>query len=69
MRYSAATYYLNDFKNDGLTLRQVHIVITTYNEDEEVFTRSMHGVIKNLAHLCKRDMSKTWGTDGWQSAS
>jgi chitin synthase len=25
----------------------------------------MHGVIKNVAHLCKRDRSKTWGKDGW----
>jgi len=37
-----------------------------YNEDEELFTRSTHGVIKNVAHLCKRDRSKTltWGKDG-----
>jgi len=60
----------------GFTLRQVHydpqrktelfIVMTMYNEDEELFCRSMHGVIKNIAHLCKRDRSKTWGKDGWK---
>ena len=33
--------------------------MTMYNEDEELFCRSMHGVIKNIAHLCKRDRSKT----------
>jgi chitin synthase len=76
MRYSAATCDPNDFKDDGFTLRQVHydpprrtelfIVMTMYNEDEELFTRSMHGVIKNVAHLCKRDRSKTWGKDGWK---
>ncbi|KAG6826954.1 Chitin synthase 4 [Tricholoma furcatifolium] len=37
-----------------------------YNEDEELFCRTMHGVIKNVAHLCKRERSKTWGKDGWK---
>lgn len=76
MRYSAATCDPNDFKDSGFTLRQVlydpprrtelFIVLTMYNEDEELFARSMHGVIKNIAHLCKRDRSKTWGKDGWK---
>lgn len=76
MRYSAATCDPNDFKDDGFTLRQVHydpprrtelfIVLTMYNEGEELFCRTMHGVIKNIAHLCKRDRSKTWGKDGWK---
>jgi chitin synthase len=76
MRYSAATCDPNDFKDEGFTLRQVHydpprrtelfIVMTMYNEDEELFTRSMHGVMKNIAHLCKRDRSKTWGKEGWK---
>ncbi|KAG6830638.1 Chitin synthase 4 [Tephrocybe sp. NHM501043] len=76
MRYSAATCDPNDFKDAGFTLRQVHydpprrtelfIVMTMYNEDEELFCRTMHGVIRNVAHLCKRDRSKTWGKDGWK---
>ncbi|KAF7982169.1 hypothetical protein HWV62_29939 [Athelia sp. TMB] len=76
MRYSAATSDPNDFKDDGFTLRQVHydpprrtelfIVLTMYNEDEELFCRTMHGVLKNVAHLCKRDRSKTWGKEGWK---
>ncbi|KAI0073004.1 glycosyltransferase family 2 protein [Panus rudis PR-1116 ss-1] len=76
MRYSAATCDPNDFKDSGFTLRQVHydpprrtelfIVMTMYNEDEELFTRTMHGVMKNIAHLCKRDRSKTWGKEGWK---
>ncbi|EIW81631.1 glycosyltransferase family 2 protein [Coniophora puteana RWD-64-598 SS2] len=76
MRYSAATCDPNDFKKTGFTLRQSHydpprqtelfIVMTMYNEDDELFTRSMHGVMKNIAHLCKRDRSKTWGKDGWK---
>lgn len=75
-RYSAATCDPNDFKDSGFTLRQVHydpprrtelfIVMTMYNEDEELFCRSMHGVMKNVAHLCKRERSKTWGKDGWK---
>uniref|UniRef100_A0A0W0G327 Chitin synthase n=1 Tax=Moniliophthora roreri TaxID=221103 RepID=A0A0W0G327_MONRR len=53
MRYSAATCDPNDFKDSGFTLRQL-------------FCRTMHGVMKNIAHLCKRDRSKTWGKDGWK---
>jgi chitin synthase len=26
----------------------------------------MHGVMKNIAHLCSRDKSKTWGKGGWE---
>ena len=76
MRYSAATCDPNDFKDAGFTLRQVHydpprrtelfIVMTMYNEDDGLFTRTMHGVMKNIAHLCKRDRSKTWGKDAWK---
>ncbi|KAF8148234.1 glycosyltransferase family 2 protein [Crassisporium funariophilum] len=76
MRYSAATCDPNAFKDSGFTLRQVHydpprrtelfIVMTMYNEDEELFCRTMHGVIRNVAHLCTRERSKTWGKDGWK---
>ena len=76
MRYSAATGDPNDFKDNGFTLRQVHydpprrtelfIVMTMYNEDDSLFTTTMHGVMKNIAYLCKRDRSKTWGKDGWK---
>lgn len=69
--YSAATCDPNDLKDDDFTLHQVHydpsrhtklfIVMTMYHEDEELFMRSMHGVIKNIAHLCKHNRSKTWG--------
>jgi len=76
MRYTAATCDPNSFKDEGYTLRQVlydpprrtelFIVLTMYNEDEELFTRTMHGVMKNVAHLCTRDRSKTWGKEGWK---
>ena len=76
MRYTAVTCDPNDFKDSGFTLRQVlydpprrtelFIVMTMYNEDDELFCRTMHGVMKNIAHLCKRDRSKTWGKEGWK---
>jgi chitin synthase len=76
MRYSAATGDPNDFKDNGFTLPQVHhdppcrtelfIVITMYNEDDSLSTRTMHGIMKNIAYLCKRDCSKIWGKDGWK---
>lgn len=31
-----------------------------------MFCRTLHGVMKNIAHLCSRSRSKTWGNDGWQ---
>lgn len=76
MRYTAATCDPNNFKDEGYTLRQIlydpprrtelFIVMTMYNEDEELFARSMSGVLKNIAHLCTRERSKTWGRDGWK---
>ncbi|KAF8259401.1 chitin synthase-domain-containing protein [Lactarius quietus] len=69
MRYSAATGDPNDFKDNGFTLRQVHydpprrtelfIVMTMYNEDDTLFARTMHGVMKNIAYLYL-------GKDGWK---
>ena len=76
IRYLAATRDSNDFKDNGFTLRQVHydpprrtelfIAMTMYNEDHTLFARAMHGVMKNIAYLCKRDRSKTWGKNGWK---
>ncbi|EPQ26218.1 uncharacterized protein PFL1_06153 [Pseudozyma flocculosa PF-1] len=76
MRYTAATCDPDAFKDERYTLRQVlfdpprrtelFIVLTMYNEDEELFTRTMHGVMTNIAHLCTRDRSKTWGKEGWK---
>ncbi|KAI5121342.1 hypothetical protein M0805_000650 [Coniferiporia weirii] len=76
MRYSAATCDPNDFMSEGFTLRQVlyepprrtelFIVMTMYNEEDDLFCRTMHGVMKNIAHLCTRDRSRTWGKEGWK---
>jgi hypothetical protein len=40
-----------------------------YNEDDQLFLKTMNAVIKNIAHLCSRSKSKTWGPDGWQKAT
>ncbi|ORY77216.1 glycosyltransferase family 2 protein [Leucosporidium creatinivorum] len=76
MRYTAATCDPNDFLDEQYSLRQIlyetprrtelFIVMTMYNEDEVLFCRTMHGVMKNIQHLCERTRSKTWGADGWK---
>ncbi|KAI5479453.1 chitin synthase, glycosyltransferase family 2 protein [Pseudohyphozyma bogoriensis] len=76
MRYTAATCDPNDFYDERYSLRQIlydtprrtelFLVLTMYNEDEVLFCRTMHGVMKNVQHLCSRTRSKTWGADGWK---
>jgi chitin synthase len=74
MRYTAATCDPDDFVRDGYTLRpalfgretQLFITVTMFNEDEILFTRTMHGIMRNIAHLCSRSRSRVWGKDGWQ---
>ncbi|KAK3825572.1 MAG: chitin synthase 1 [Benniella sp.] len=77
MRYTAATCDPNDFADENYTLRplildehpretELFIVLTMYNEDAVLFTRTMHGVMKNIRHLTTRDRSRTWGPDAWK---
>ncbi|SMQ51014.1 unnamed protein product [Zymoseptoria tritici ST99CH_3D7] len=76
MRYTAVTCDPNDFVDRGYKLRQnigrttreteLFICVTMYNENELDFTRTMHGVMRNIAHFCSRAKSRTWGKDGWQ---
>jgi chitin synthase len=74
MRYTAATCDADDFASSNFNLRpsllnrhtEIFIAITLYNEDEILFTRTLHGVMKNIAHLCSRNKSRTWGPDGWK---
>ncbi|CEP20886.1 CHS1 [Cyberlindnera jadinii] len=74
MRYSACTAEPHDFETAGFTLRaaklnretEVCICITMYNESEVDFTRTMHAVMKNIAHLCERKKSRMWGPNGWK---
>ena len=74
MRYTAVTCDPDHFVEKGYKLRQqianreteLFICITMYNEDEINFTRTMHAVMKNIAHFCSRSKSRTWGENGWQ---
>ncbi|QIX00894.1 hypothetical protein AMS68_006411 [Peltaster fructicola] len=76
MRYTAVTCDPNDFVERGYKLRQnigrtereteLLICVTMYNENEIDFTRTMHGIMRNIAHFCNRNKSRTWGKDGWQ---
>lgn len=74
MRYTAVTCDPEEFPTSHYTLRpcladrhtELFIAITLYNEDEVLLTRTLHGVFKNIAHLCSRSKSRTWGTDGWK---
>jgi chitin synthase len=76
MRYSAATCDPADFDAERFTLRQklfakprhteLFIVVTMYNEEDELFARTMTGVIKNIEYMNSRTNSKTWGKDAWK---
>ncbi|BGP17939.1 hypothetical protein JCM10213_003947 [Rhodosporidiobolus nylandii] len=73
-RYTAVTCGPEDFNKRQYTLRpslynrqtELFVVITMYNENEELFCRTLHGVMKNISQLCKRKKSSTWGQDGWK---
>ncbi|PIL35857.1 hypothetical protein GSI_01517 [Ganoderma sinense ZZ0214-1] len=73
-RYTAVTCDPDEFEKKGFFLRQnemkrtteLFIVITMYNEDEVLFCRTMIGVMRNIAHLCSRKNSRTWGEDAWK---
>ncbi|KAG5635818.1 hypothetical protein H0H81_010048, partial [Sphagnurus paluster] len=79
LRYSAVTCGPDDFSTSGFTLLQddnsaanppqkteLFIAITMYNENEELFCRTMNGVVKNITELCKRKDDPKWGPDSWK---
>lgn len=76
MRYSAITSDPAEFVAERFTLRQklfakprhteLFIAITMYNEEDELFARTMIGVIKNIEFMNSRTSSKTWGKDAWK---
>lgn len=74
MRYSAVTSEPDEFVEKGFELRaaklnreiEIAVCITMYNESEIDFTRTMHNVMKNVAHLCSRERSRVWGPNGWK---
>ncbi|SAM01537.1 hypothetical protein [Absidia glauca] len=74
MRYTAVTCHPDEFPARGYTLRprlmnrqtELFIVMTMYNEDEGLFCRTMHGVMKNIAQLCSKSNSSVWDAEGWK---
>jgi chitin synthase len=76
MRYSAATCDPSEFFAKRFTLRQrlfakprhteLFIVITMYNEEDELLARTLIGVIKNIEYMNSRTSSKTWGKEAWK---
>ncbi|KAI9485571.1 MAG: chitin synthase 1 [Benjaminiella poitrasii] len=74
LRYTAATCEPDEFEAKGFTLRpkiygrktELFIVMTMYNEDEILLTRTLHGVMKNIAHICSLKKNDVWGPDGWK---
>ncbi|EME46340.1 glycosyltransferase family 2 protein [Dothistroma septosporum NZE10] len=76
MRYSAATCDPSEFYEKRFTLRQrlfakprqteLFIVITMYNEEDELLARTLMGVIKNIEYMNSRTSSKTWGKEAWK---
>ncbi|KAJ3071793.1 Chitin synthase, class 2, partial [Quaeritorhiza haematococci] len=75
MRYTAATCDPDAFPSKGYSLRQqeygrqteLFIVVTMYNEDDFLFTKTMTAVMKNIAHLCTHTKSRTWnGPEAWK---
>ncbi|GBC06930.1 hypothetical protein RclHR1_07140017 [Rhizophagus clarus] len=77
MRYTACTCDPDNFRENKYTLRQqfyeesrkteLFIAITMYNENEVLFARTFHSVVKNIVQLCSRGQrTRTWGKDGWK---
>ncbi len=75
MRYQAVTCDPDAFVRERYALRpflygrrqiELMVCMTMYNEDAELFVRTMNGVIKNIVHFTSREKSKTWGRDSWK---
>ncbi|KAI9142080.1 chitin synthase-domain-containing protein [Paraphysoderma sedebokerense] len=75
LRYTAATCDPNDYRNEGYTLRtamygrrtELYIVVTMYNEDEILFTRTMMAINANIKYMSERKGSPFYGPDGWKN--
>jgi chitin synthase len=76
MRYSAVTCDPKDFVEKRFALRQtlfgqprqteLFIVVTMYNEEENLFARTMAGVFKNIEYMCTKAKDKMWGENAWK---
>ncbi|KAJ3287963.1 Chitin synthase, class 1 [Rhizoclosmatium sp. JEL0117] len=75
IRYSAVTSKPDDFPK-VFSLRQkemsrtrktkIAVVCTMYNEDEQLFTKTMSAVMDNIAYLCSLKGRKGWGEHSWR---
>jgi chitin synthase len=77
MRYTAATCDPNDFTlKNGYNLRpamynrhtELLIAVTYYNEDKELTSRTLHGVMQNIRDIVNIKKSEFWNKGGpaWQ---
>ncbi|KAI0024276.1 glycosyltransferase family 2 protein [Xylariomycetidae sp. FL0641] len=77
MRYTAATCDPNDFTlKNGYDLRprmynrhtELLIAITYYNEDKQLFARTLHGAMQNIRDIVNLKKSTFWNKGGpaWQ---
>lgn len=77
MRYTAATCDPNDFTlKNGYDLRprmynrhtELLIAITYYNEDKQLFSRTLHGAMQNIRDIVNLKKSTFWNKGGpaWQ---
>jgi chitin synthase len=76
VRYSAATCDPADFLNDRFTLRQklypkarnaeLFIVVTMYNEEEDLLARTLMGVFQNVNYMEGLKESEKWGNESWK---
>ncbi|CAG8813652.1 23867_t:CDS:2, partial [Gigaspora margarita] len=74
IRYTAITCDPDKFINKQYSIRQknykrnteIMIVITMYNESDIYFIKTISSVINNVAYMCSKKKSKTWGNEGWK---
>ncbi|KAG9236600.1 chitin synthase 1 [Amylocarpus encephaloides] len=79
MRYTAATCDPADFMAERFTLRQqlfgkprrteLMIVVTMYNEEDDLFARTMFGVFQNIEYMCSLEGQHKglWDKNGWKN--
>ncbi|KAI3402528.2 hypothetical protein KGF56_004620 [Candida oxycetoniae] len=75
LRYTAATCGPSNYTKFNYNLRQalyephreteIMIMITMYNEDENLLARTLKGVFENVSDLSRRS-DATWGEDSWK---
>ncbi|KAH9887234.1 chitin synthase N-terminal-domain-containing protein [Cubamyces lactineus] len=85
MRYTAATCDPDSFTEDRYTLRvnlydrstELLIAITSYNENKELYARTLYAVVLNIRDLCKtellgrprRSATTMFGTPKWENVT